>query len=270
MKHSSLIFLLLCIVTGTGFAQESLKPSSTQVSSAQPAAIPPPSDQVWQTIRRQQPAGLLMSLSLPKTRYHLGEPIPATLIFGSDSKDPYYTWIGTYDRSGRISDIVFHAEDEHGAPVEDPLDYYFHHFVTMGGGMGNNEDLGFWRITLTANQWLRFKKPGTYRLYATSSRVRPGHKDDRHDVPPPSIELVSDPIKITIDPLSAEEEKAIIIEATQVLGAPHSRGWDETAFAAVQRLRFLQIPGANEALLPLVDSPWGYEAPRSCGRPRSR
>lgn len=260
MKRASLTLFLLCAAACIGAAEENPKPTSVQVSSAQSAAVVPPSDQSWQAIRRKQPAGLQMSLSLPKTRYHLGERIPATLIFANEPKDPYYTWIGTYDRSGRISDIVFHAEDEHGAPVDDPLDYYLHHFGLMGGGLGNNQDLGLWKITLAANQWLRFEKPGTYKLYATSSRVRPGHKDDRRDVAPPSIDLVSDPIEITIDPLSAEEEKAIIAEATRVLAASHSRGWDEAAFSAVQQLRFLQTPAANEALLPLIDTPWGHEA----------
>jgi hypothetical protein len=46
------------------------------------------------------------------------EVIPANLVFSNDSKAPWHLWNGTYDRSGRIADIAFKAEEEKGSPVK--------------------------------------------------------------------------------------------------------------------------------------------------------
>ncbi len=41
----------------------------------------------WQTVRDKQPAGMRLTMALPKTHFHLGEVITATLTFSSESKE---------------------------------------------------------------------------------------------------------------------------------------------------------------------------------------
>ncbi len=133
----------------------------------------------WQKIRQRQPAGLTLELKHPKTEFHQGEIIPATLTFKNTSTNHFHLWIGNYDRSGRIPDIAFRAEGEDRRAVTDPLGWYFASQGYAGGGLGNEQDLGQWSITLPANQWLRFDRPGTYRVYAFSSRPQPGTTKQR-------------------------------------------------------------------------------------------
>ena len=133
----------------------------------------------WQKMRGRQPAGLTLEFKLPKTEFHQGEIIPATLTFKNTSTNRYHLWTGNYDRSGRIPDIAFRAEGDDRRAVTDPLGWYFASQGEIGGGLGNEQDLGQWSITLPANQWLRFDRPGTYRVYAFSSRPRPGTTKER-------------------------------------------------------------------------------------------
>jgi len=131
----------------------------------------------WQQVRAAQPEGLSLAIELPKDSYHQGEVIDATLTFSNASSQPYRLWGGNYDRSGRIPDIAFYAFDAGGNPVADPLRWYFER-GGVGGGLGNSQDLGEWKITLPANQWLRFEEPGVYTLRAYSNRIEKGDRGD--------------------------------------------------------------------------------------------
>jgi len=248
-------------------AQENgLPPNSSQTAGhGQPASVQltrttPVTISVFSVSGQKQPPGLRLTLTLPKTRYYVGEVISAKLAFSNDSKVPYHLWIGAYDRSGRILDIGFRAEGEDGLPLPDPLEWYFQHFLGVCGGIGNDKNLGTWEISLRANQWVKFEKPGKYKLSAWSSRVQPGDVDVPYEKQLPAVQLVSDPVTITVDPLSAEEEKAVIQRAQQDLSKPHKPGSNEAAVEAVERLRFLQTPASCDALLPFIDSPYGSEA----------
>jgi hypothetical protein len=261
--HCFVLAFLLVVAGGPCLAQEK-QPTSVQLNAAAVATVASPSGDSWKDVRDKQPAGLRLSMTLPKASFKLGEPIPAKLVFFNESSDPYFLWIGTYDRSGRVRDITVRATSEEGTPVDDPLDYYFTHYGHIGGGLGNHQNIGSWEITLPANQWLRLEKPGKYKLYAQSSRATRGDKDERRETPAPSVDLVSDPVEITIEPLAAGEEKAIIEEAVRTLsGLDPNRHDDETrnrGSAALQRLRFLDSSASQEAFLQFLDSPYGGEA----------
>jgi hypothetical protein len=210
--------------------------------------IPPLSPPEWRSIRQSQPEGLQLKLTLPKDHFYQGEMIKASLEFSNLSPTPYHLWTGNYDRSGRIPDIAFYAQDVAEQPVPDPLAWYFV-MGGMGGGMGNFQDLGKWTIALPVNQWLRFDKPGVYTLYAWSNRVQKGPKQH-----PPGlahrdagIPLVSDKVEITIDPLSSEMEQQIIAQAKTDI----ARGGGLAA-PALARLRYLQTPAARAELIPLL------------------
>lgn len=259
MRIQPLCFIVL-FVFAVALAHGDNKPSSVHLASTSPITVPAPSADSWQSIRGKQPSGLRLVLTTPKTHYYLGEIIPAKLTFSNESRSPYHLWTGTYDRSGRIPDIVFRAEAEDGKQVSDPLDWYFKHIMGICGGLGNFQNLGAWDISLPANQWLKFETPGKYRVYASSTRVQPGDTDAPQEQQLPRVELVSDPVTITIDPLGADQEKAVIRQAMLDLSGTYAVGRDGRACDAAQRLRFLQTPAACDALLSLIDSPYSGDA----------
>jgi hypothetical protein len=207
-----------------------------------------PAEIDWQAVRKAQPEGLQLKMTLPKDHFYQGEIIPASLEFSNASQNPYHLWIGTYDRSGRIPDIAFKAYDAANQPVADPLAWYFM-MGGMGGGLGNEQDLGTWTISLPVNQWLRFDKPGVYTLFAWSSRVQKGSKQKikarTHD-----LILVSDKVQITIDPLPPGQEEQIIAQAEQSI-ALGGKG----AMPAADQLRFLETVAARAELIRLLSQP---------------
>jgi hypothetical protein len=225
----------------------------------------PPS---WQDVRDKQPAGVHLVMTLPKTRFHMGEVITATLSFEYDDKEAWHFSGPSGGRSGRVTDVAFRGQGEDGAPIPDPLDWYFKNDLLMGGGGGTQKKLEPGKFSLAANQWLQFEKPGSYKLYAWSSCLTPGERKPPDEPQNQPAELVSDPVTITIDPLTADEEQRIIAEAMQVLAGPEQGGPFDPRFDAMERLRFLQTPAARDALLQLVDGRYREEAEMAFyGRP---
>ncbi|EDY21379.1 hypothetical protein CfE428DRAFT_0624 [Chthoniobacter flavus Ellin428] len=214
----------------------------------------------WQEVRDQQPAGVHLTMTLPKTHYHLGEVITATLKFSNETAAVYHLAGPSGGRSGRVQDVAFRAKAEDGSFVSDPLQWYLENHFLMGGGGGTAKRLGDWEFSLAANQWLQFDKPGTYQLYAWTSCLAVGERYKGGGKLPIRAELVSDPVTITIEPMTAGEEKKIIDEAVQVLNAPRQPGRFDPAFDAMERLRFLQTPAASDVLLQYVDAPYSGEA----------
>ena len=208
----------------------------------------------WHETRKAQPDRLTLELKLPKSTFYQGEIIPATLLFSSTSTNLYHMWIGNYDRSGRIPDIGFHSESESGEPVPDPLQWYLER-GGIGGGMGNEMNLGEWSITLPANQWLRFERAGTYRLYAWSNRPKSKGKEDLEEETT-GIDLVSDIVTIKITPLPNAQEKAVIEKALAAM----SSGDENESREAARALRYMQTPAARHAALSLLGSRDDFEA----------
>lgn len=222
----------------------------------------------WQEVRDQQPPGVRLTMTLPKTRYHLGEVITATLKFSNDTEEIYHLSGPSGGRAGRVSDVAFRAQAEDGSFVGDPLEWYMANRLRMGGGGGTQKMLGDWEFSLAANQWLQLQKPGIYRLYAWSSCLTPGTREAPYKKQVPPVQLVSDPITVTIEPLTPEEEKKIIDEAVGVLDAPPQGGRFDPAFDAMERLRFLQTPAATDVLLQYADARYGDQARMALvGRP---
>lgn len=217
----------------------------------------------WQSVRARQPSGVEMKLSLPETHFFQGEEIPATLLFSNKSAQPYHTWTGTYDRSGRIEDIAFYAQDETGRQVADPLGWYFRRNFGLGGGIGNYADLGGWNTTLPVNEWLRFDHPGTYKLWARSGRVQHGVYRQTGPETRPAIELVTDRITITIDPLTPQDEQGVLDPARKAIAAAAAKKDDSSLGAmfsipdqeldkSLFKLAYLRTPAADQLLLPFI------------------
>jgi hypothetical protein len=205
----------------------------------------PPKIPDRQKIHDGQPEGLCLGIEVPKTTYHQGEAIDATLTYTNTSPTPYHLWVGTGDRSGRIPDIAFYAFGSDAKQVPDPLRWYFER-GGIGGGLGGTQDLGQWKITLPVNQWLEFNQPGTYQLFAYSNRVQKGDRFTQGNPRDNRIELVSDPVTITVTSLSSTDEKRILAEVGDRLGA----GGQDAAKAATI-LRYLGTPAARAARRPV-------------------
>ncbi len=211
----------------------------------------------WQNIRDHQPSGLHLKLTLPKSHFFQGEEIPATLVFSNQSRQGYHTWIGTYDRSGRILDIGFHAISAESEPVSDPLGWYFKRSMGLAGGMGNWTNLGEWSAKLPVNEWLRFDRPGTYVLYAWSNRVQTGAYHDSRDTGGNSVNIVSDRVTVTIDPLTPRDEQDIIDHARKVFADQNHDFFSplfpsQEAIGQLDKLCFLRTPAALDELLPFL------------------
>ncbi len=210
----------------------------------------PPSPADWSAWRKLQPEGLDFKMTLPKDHFYQGEIIEATLYWRNNSKEPFHIWAGKYDRSGRITDLGFLAKDSIGNFMPDPAAWYFMKGGERGGA-GQVDSLGTWSFTLPVNQWLRFDKPGTYTIYAWSSRVHKGDIDITHPMQTEKVDLVSDPITLTIEPLQLDVEKAVIEDAK----ARIARGGEDEAKASLAKLLYLQTPAARAQLVLYLGQP---------------
>lgn len=202
------------------------------------AQILSPSEIDWKKVRAQQPNGLHLSLRVPKISYYQGEIIEATLTFTNTSSTPYKIWTG--GRSVRLPDVAFHATDIGGNFAADPLNRYTRGIGLDGGGPGGEIQLGTWETRCPLNEWLSFPYPGVYKIFAYSVRV-----ESLGTLGGAPVELVSDPVFITIEPLSQENDVAIVTQAASLLN-----GDPESAIRAAMILRYLNTPLARAALFP--------------------
>ncbi len=116
--------------------------------------------------------------------FHRGERIPLVLEFWSDSPNKHKLNGATYDRGGRLltEEFVLDRND-----VADPYADYFSTGVLGGmtGGIRADPilDAKPHEIELDLNDWFRFDRPGAYRLYLKSHRLRrernPGEKGEK-------------------------------------------------------------------------------------------
>ena len=140
----------------------------------------------------KNPEGVLLTVRLKDNRkqFQQGEAVTVELSFSTSKPNTYVLDAAMYDRSGRldIDDFVIDRPDE----VVDPLYDYFHaeNGGFVGGGMRSIPDLTDKPHIIVAelNEWMRFDKPGQYRLYVVSTRV--GRKDG------PSNFFSNDPLTV--------------------------------------------------------------------------
>src|SRR5579862_7911176 len=120
-----------------------------------------------------------LQLSTNETVYRQGQLIPLELSFASKVPNRYQVNMAGYDRSGRMGYEKFVVEPADG--TADPLLAYFKsETVFFGGAMTNFKFLSDspYVTHLYLNEWVRFDKPGNYRVTVTSRRVSdtPGGK----------------------------------------------------------------------------------------------
>jgi hypothetical protein len=222
--------------------------------------LPPVQSEYPEDIRARQPPGLTLTLSLPKNHFFQGEEIPATLTFSNKSPAPYHLMdAANWDRSrGVMGDIAFYAQNDKGLRVADPVAWYLRRCIGIEGGGGTIVNLGQWSMTIAANQWLRFDHPGVYAIFAWSERVQTGAYRDFRDLSGgDQVQLVSNRITVTIDPITPQEEHAVIEEAHKIISRPKEASFmpgrtPPDVTEALHRLCCLQTAAARNELFSFL------------------
>jgi len=150
----------------------------------------------------------LVTIPVPQRAFQVGELIPIRLSFSSTSLNKYKLNAANYDRSGRLPTEEFTIEQ---LGVADPYrDYYYMglHGMNTGGIRGYPllEPRPF-GIDLTLNDWLRFDKPGRYRLYLKSYRLARESKPGESRRATVSFAAVSNIFAVDIIPQNTTWEK---------------------------------------------------------------
>jgi hypothetical protein len=200
---------------------ETPKPAPPSAPSDSPAAVAHDLDADHAALRAKNVADLTVELETVdgQKRFRRGEVINLVLSFSSTSPGRHELAMHEYDRSGRMWSESFMVSPAGGSA--DPLKSYF---AVVGGSMGGlspmpkpigSEPI---EIRLTLNEWVRFDRAGTHRLFVTSARSGSATTNVIE------IELVDDPAWLAT-------------ELERIRGDLRKQG--EPRAAALRRLRFL-------------------------------
>ena len=204
----------------------------------------------WQELRAKQPQAVTFEITAAKSQFYLGELIPLQLSFTSTQPNGFRANSRMQDRVGRMNGIEEFLVDP-VALTEDPL----RGLPGEGGGMGG---LSGGPIVLSAkqctfekllNEWIRFRKPGKYRVAIASHRVvqiADPAKAEQISVLGAQVELVSNILTLDIIPAPTDWMKQQIAAAVKILDAPVDPNGEarERRLKAGQTLRFLDSPEA--------------------------
>ena len=208
---------------------------------AQPAETPTPTPPIDPKVE------LKISILGSRHEFHIGEIIPIKLAFSSKLKKRYQLNEAQYDRSGRMEYEHFIVTPTDG--VVDPLANYER---GMGGGLTGYQFLTRkpWTIELNLNEWVRFTRPGEYKLSVSSERV---------ELPDPSSPMGTSPVTArsneTTLKISAADpawQKQVFDGAVATLKRRVPVKLEDTetspAYHALETLRFLGTPEATREL----------------------
>ena len=193
---------------------------------------------------------VLLQVAVPGGRqaFRIGETIPIKLSFSSRVKDAYQLDEAQYDRSGRMDYEHFAVTPRDGAV--DPLASYFASGMHMGGGLTGFSLLTRkpWTIQLNLNEWVRFTKPGEYRLTVSSERVEAVDSSVPQGTSP--VTAISNEIRLKILPADPSWQRHAYEEAVATFQAPASaKDENDTRANALETLRFLGTPDATRELV---------------------
>ena len=203
--------------------------------------------------KRRPPDGqevlLEVSLANNQREFHIGETIPIKLAFSSRIKDHYQLNEAHYDRSGRMEYERFRIMPAEGAI--DPLPSCSY---CMGGGLTNYRFLTSepWTIQLDLNEWVRFTKPGEYKLTVSSQRVEVQDRSQPGGTSP--VTATANEIRLKIVESDPAWQKRIYNEAVAILKAPapakseEAEGSTDPRRKALEALRFLGTAEATREL----------------------
>ena len=185
--------------------------------------------------------GVTLTVSAPKAVFYMGETVPLDLAFTSSAPQTYAADSRLYDRAGRMNfEEVYRIDPAEGA--EDPLRGLPGESSGMGGLSAGPVTLSAkpFHVERDLNEWVRFTRPGTYRVTVVSHRVGPiaapyGQR----------FEVTSNTVAIEIIPAPGEWVKEQIAAAVKTLDARNAAS--EERVRACRTLRFLGTAEAGAA-----------------------
>jgi len=192
---------------------------------------------------------LQVSSASDQSEFHIGETIPLKLAFSSVVRDRHQINMAQYDRSGRMGYEQFIL-----SPADGAVDPLAGHLGGIGGGLTGFKFLSPepWTITLNLNEWVRFTKPGDYRLSVTSNRV--GIKDPSNPLGASPVTVRSNEITLRIVPATEAWQKLILNSAVATLDVPPPlkpqdlETHTKSRRRALETLRFLGTAAATKEL----------------------
>lgn len=217
----------------------------------------------WKELSGRQPDGVKFIVTAPKMEFFLGEVIPLELKFTSTKPRTFLAESRLQDRIGRMNYIEEFVVDP-ASLSEDPLEGLPGGQGGLGGLSGgpvvlSDKPFAFERVL---NEWVRFRKPGQYRVYVVSRRVSqvgdPGLSDYNLNLYArgKAVELVSNVLTLEIHVAPAAEVREQLAAARKILDVPPSAD-DQGAkerLRATRELRFLDSPTAAAELVRRLTS----------------
>ncbi len=234
-----LLSLLLLFANGSAAVSSSLPASQEQQVDA--------FTRERNTKRTENPEGLSFTIRFKDDRkqFHQGEIITLELSFASSTPNDFILDTATYDRSWRleIDDFVL----DRAGDVVDPLTNYFDSdlFGFAGGGLSQTPGLTDkpQLVSTELNEWMRFDKPGHYRLYVVSGRI--SRKASRtSSFGNPEIHVVSNVVEFDILRADRKWTTQKLNDAIATLSKPAVNHG-----AACRTLRFLPTTAAVTEML---------------------
>jgi len=194
------------------------------------------------------PPGVSFTVRLKdgKTQFYQGELITVEMQFSSDVPNTYRLDAKEYDRSGHLEADSYHIEPETGTsePLRDYLQSTFYG-GSMGGLMPRPPTLQEkpYIVTQTLNDFVRFDRPGKYRLYITNDRV--GKLDANQDYGVTErFKVRSNTIELEILPATREWQQQRLREAIAIID-----GLRSDRRVGCRALRFLNTPDAEAEMI---------------------
>ncbi len=223
----------------------------------------------WKELASRQPERVKFTIAAPKAEFFLGEVIPLELNFTSTQPRTFLASSRLQDRVGRMNRV----EEFVTAPAalcEDPLQGLPAATGGEGGLSGgpvvlSEKPFSFERAL---NEWVRFRRPGEYRVYVLSRRVSQVEDSARSDyylhlfARGKPIELASNLLTLKILPAPAPWVRQQIAAAKKTLDAPAAPN-DQAANQrqrAIRALRFLDSPEAAEELVRRLTGDQGVDS----------
>jgi len=216
----------------------------------------------WSAFHARQPEALSFQISAAKSEFYSGELIPLQLSFTSTQPQSFSADTRLQDRVGRMNGTEEFLIDP-SALTEDPLRGLPGETGGMGGLSGgpillSEKPFSFERLL---NEWVRFRKPGKYRIAILSRRViqvdptKSEYYLQTHPGGAP-LELVSNILTLQIVPAPAAWVRQQIVDAVRVLdgAADPSEQTQQRRLRAGHTLRFLESPEAALELVRHLDS----------------
>jgi hypothetical protein len=223
----------------------------------------------WQALQARQPDAVNFTIAAAKNEFYSGELIPLQLSFTSTEPKGFSADTRLQDRVGRLNYTEEFLVDP-AALAEDPLRGLPGENGSMGGLSGGPILLSAKPFTLEKllNEWVRFHKPGKYRIAILSRRVvqvtdpaRSEYYLRTHQRGNP-LELVSNILTLDIVPAPTAWVKEQISEAVKVLDIPvdPNQGAWQRRLRAASVLRFLESPEAAAELVRHLGSGEGVDS----------